>query len=158
MKTRLLLFLLTCQIALAGSANGYVVAGIGSRAGKLISQGAIGGEFVPLRVFGVGAEIGAIAGHNSFGTFSVNGYGHLPVPGRARLEPFLTAGYTAAIGLLGFEGNAANFGAGLVCWFHRRLGLRLEFRGLIQPGWNGSTQVESGPGRLYTFRAGIAFR
>lgn len=158
MKTGLLLFLLTCQTALAGSANGYVVAGFGSRGGRLISQAAVGGEFIPGRVLGVGGEIGAVAGHNSFGTFSVNGYGHLPVRGHDRLGPFVTAGYTAAVGLWGFEGSAANFGGGLLCWFHRRLGLRLEFRGLIQPGGNGLSRVETGPGRLYTFRGGIAFR
>jgi hypothetical protein len=74
------------------------------------------------------------------------------------VDPFVTGGYTAAVGLLGFEGNAVNFGGGFLSWFHERLGLRLEFRGFIQPGTTGSAQVKNVPGRLYSFRAGIAFR
>lgn len=110
---------------------------------------------------GVGAELGAVAGHASYLAYCANGHYHLPVSGTAKVDPFVTVGYTAAVGLLGPEGNAVNFGGGFLSWFHRRLGLRLEFRGFIQPGTTGSAQsaqVENVPGRFYSFRAGIAFR
>ncbi len=140
------LFLVASHCSFAQSSNGYIVAGAGSRHGKLISQAAFGGESVIHKRIGVGAEIGAIAGHQSFATFSANGYYHPPVTNRERVvDPFITAGYTAAVGLLGFEGNLVNFGGGVVYWFRRRIGLRVEFRGFE-------------PARIYGFRAGITIR
>ncbi len=158
MKPSLVLLCLICHDALALSSSGYFVAGVGSRNGKGASQAALGGEFVIRKVIGVGAEIGAIAGHHSFAAFSVNGSYHLPVSSLDKVDPFVIGGYTRAAELLGSEGNAVNFGGGLLYWFYRRLGLRLEFRGFIQPGTNGSAQIDNGLGRIYSFRAGIAFR
>jgi hypothetical protein len=43
-------------------------------------------------------------------------------------------------------------------WFHRRYGVRLEFRGFIQAATTGSSQVKNVPRRFYSVRAGIAFR
>lgn len=152
----LLLFLLTYHTVFAQSTSGYVVAGIGTSEGKRVSQAALGVEFVIRSVIGAGAEIGAVAGHDSFATFSVNGYGHLPVSSRGRVDPFVTGGYTAAVGLLRFEGNFVNFGGGIVYWLHRSVGLRLEFRDFVRLG-----TVPAGvnrPGRFYTVRAGIAFQ
>jgi hypothetical protein len=149
----LLLFVsIACRSAFAQSSNLYLVAGIGSQEGKQVSQGAIGGEFVFHRLVGAGAEVGAVAGHDSFATFSVNSYLHVPLPGlEKRVDPFATIGYTAGASILGST-NLLNFGGGIHYWFHRRLGLRLEGRDLVHPGGrSGSTQI-------WSFRAGIAFR
>jgi hypothetical protein len=157
-KFSLVLLCLTCQTAFAQSSSGYVVAAVGSREGKLASHAALGGELLIRKAIGLGAELRAVAGHSSFLANSANGYYHLPVSGTTKIDPFVTVGYTAAVGLLGFEGNAVNFGGGFLSWFHRRLGVRLEFRGFIQAATTGSIQVGNGPDRFYSVRAGIAFR
>ena len=85
-RSRLLFVLLTCRLALAQSSTGYVVAGIGAGGGKRYTQTALGGEFVIRRFIGVGGEIGAIAGHETSAVFSANGYYHLPIPAREKVD------------------------------------------------------------------------
>src|ERR1019366_1210151 len=83
--------------ATAQSSNGYLIGGVGSYSSKLISQAAIGGEMVFGKGIGAGGELGFIAGHDSFGFLSLNGYYHLLHNGAKRkLDPFLTGGYTLA--------------------------------------------------------------
>jgi hypothetical protein len=122
------------------------MSGIGSRDEKLTSQAAVGGEGVFSKGIGVGGEIGAIFGHNSFAVFSLNGYYHVPVSSGDIVDPFVTAGYTRATDLLG-GANAFNGGAGLHYWFYKRLGLRAEVRDF----------TSSGLGHFWGFRLGFAF-
>jgi hypothetical protein len=144
--------------ATAQSSNGYAVGGAGSYASKLTSQAAIGGEKVFGKGIGVGGEIGAIAGHDSFGFLSLNGYYHLAHGGPARkLDPFITGGYTLAFdplaGAFGSRAasNGANLGFGLSYWFLRHLGVRAEFLDIVIPGsLQGTTS--------WGIRGGIAFR
>jgi hypothetical protein len=144
--------------ATAQSSNGYAIGGAGSYSAKLISQAAIGGEMVFGKGTGAGGELGFIAGHDSFGFLSVNGYYHLAHKGAAqKLDPFLTGGYTlafdplaAALGARGSE-NGANAGFGLSYWFLRHLGVRAEFRDIVIP--------RSSPmANYWGIRGGIAFR
>ena len=111
------------EIATAQSPNGYVIGGVGSYSSKLISQAAIGGEVVFGKGLGAGSEVGFIAGHDSFGFLSLNGYYHFVHNGSTRkLDPFLTGGYTLAFDPLILFGsrshsNGANIGLGLSYWF-----------------------------------------
>jgi hypothetical protein len=138
---------LLTPIALAQSSNGYLIAGAGSLDHKLISHGALGGELVIGQGFGVGGEIGVVAGHYSFAAFSINGYYHLLHSALPRkLDVFITGGYTAESRLFGFA-NIGNAGLGLNYWFHRHLGVRAEFRDFV-----------TGDGQAAVFRGGIEFR
>jgi hypothetical protein len=144
-------------VATAQSSNGYMIGGVGSYSSKLISQAAIGGEMFFGKGVGAGAELGFIAGHNSFGFLSVNGYYHLAHNGATRkLDPFLTGGYTLAFDPLVLFGsrsasNGANLGAGLNYWFLHHLGVRAEFRDILIPGNSPSPSS-------WGIRGGIAFR
>ncbi len=61
--------------AAAQSSNGYVLGGAGTYSSKLITQAAIEvGEMVFGKGIGAGGEVGFIAGHDSFGFLSLNGY------------------------------------------------------------------------------------
>ena len=129
------------------SSNGYVVGGGGSLNSKFVSHAAIGGEKVFSKGIGVGAELGAVAGHSSFAAISFNGYYHIPNSTTDRqFDPFITGGYSALANILS-SGNAGNAGAGLNYWFHRHFGLRAEFRDIV-----GSRN------HVPLFRGGIAFR
>jgi hypothetical protein len=134
-------------VALAQSSNGYVLAGAGSLDHKLFSHAAVGGELILGKGFGVGGEIGVIAGHDSFAEFSINGYYHIlhsAIP--RKVDIFITGGYTAASRLFSST-NIGNAGMGLNYWFHRHLGVRAEFR-----------DFAGGNGQIPVFRGGIAFR
>jgi hypothetical protein len=141
--------ILFCAAAVAQpSSNGYLVAGAGARDQKLISEAAVGGEWVIGKGFGVGGEIGAVAGHESFGFFSPNGYYHLTRHGK--LDPFVTGGYTLGFSIFGGAGSAFNAGGGINFWLWRRLGLRAEFRDIVVHG-NPSPNFA-------VFRGGLLFR
>lgn len=139
--------LLALAIAAQPSSNGYLLAGAGSRDAKLISEGAIGGEWVIAKGVGVGAELGLQAGHDSFGYLSANGYYHF---GRGRLDPFVTGGYTLAFSLFGERANAYNFGGGINFRLWRRLGLRGELRDIRAPGISSPN--------FWAVRGGLVFR
>ena len=101
---------------------------------------------------GVGAEIGAIAGHTSFGIISINGYYHFPVSDPPKkVDPFVTGGYTAAVDVLLGTDNMFHIGAGLHYWFLRRIGLRTELRDFVLPGASPSSH-------FWGFRLGFAIR
>jgi hypothetical protein len=128
----LVLMAFTEVVARAQSSNGYVIGGVGSYTSKLISQAEIGGEMVFGKGIGAGGELGFIAGHDSFGFLSLNGYYHLAHNDRTpKFDPFLTGGYTLAFDpLVVFGGrssaNGLNVGGGLNYWFLRHLGVRAE--------------------------------
>ena len=99
-----------------------------------------------MKGFGLGAELGLIAGHTSFAEISINGYYHIPNSSIDRKpDPFLTGGYTFANDLLS-SANIGNVGAGVNYWFNRHLGVRAEFRDFV-----------SGSGQVPIFRGGITF-
>ncbi len=79
--------------AAAQRLNGYLVVGPGSRSGDATTEFAGGGEFVIASTVGVGAELGVLDEHGSFGFVNVNGSLHFGrhVP---RVDPFITGGYT----------------------------------------------------------------
>src|SRR5688572_11351525 len=77
--------------------SGYAVAGIGSRDGKLTSQGAVGVERSFFRGAGISGEIGAVMGHNSFAVLSLNGYYQPPAADSSKVNPFVSGGYTAGV-------------------------------------------------------------
>ena len=132
--------LFAATFATAQSSNGYVLGGAGTYSSKLITQAAIGGEIVFSKGIGAGGEVGFMAGHDSFGFVSLNGYYHLARNGRAqKFDPIVTGGYTLAFDpLVVFGGrsssNGANLGVGLNYWFLRHLGVRAEFRDMLFPG------------------------
>jgi hypothetical protein len=81
--------------------------------------------------------------------FSVNGSWHFA--GRsARIDPFVTGGYTLAFrsGTLNF----GNVGGGANVWLKERLGLRVEFRDHV----HASSRVANL--HYWGLRIGIAFR
>ena len=111
----------------------YVLAGAGPPPcsdSSLAYHGVAGAEFLAGGGLGFGMEIGGPAppgGTCVFGILSVNALYHFKR--RAPIGewlPFVTAGYTG----LGAEGggSGANVGAGVLLFFKRHLGLRLEVR------------------------------
>jgi hypothetical protein len=144
----LVLILAGAAAAVAQPSQGYLLAGVGSRDRKATSQAALGGEWVLKRGIGVGGELGLLAGHDSFGFFSGNGYYHpASFASRPKLDPFFTGGGGVAFRLLDGAGMA-NLGGGVNYWFHPRLGLRLEARDML---------VFSGGARhFWGFRIGLA--
>ncbi len=149
MKRILCAGFVVCAAAVAQpSSNGYLVAGAGVRDSKAISEAAVGGEWVIAKGVGLGGEIGAVAGHDSFGFVSANGYYHLIHHGR--FDPFVTAGYTLGFSLFGGSGSAFNAGGGINFRLWRLLGLRAEFRGIVVPGNNSPN--------FAIFRGGIMLR
>ena len=137
-------------IANAQSSNGYVVGGVGSYNSKLLSQAAIGGEYVIGKGIGAGGELGFVAGHTSFGFVSLNMYYHLAHNGGAqKVDPFVTGGYTGAFNFFA-AASGANIGLGLHYWFLPHLGVRAEFRDIVFPGTTQGANIRG-------FRGGIAF-
>jgi hypothetical protein len=144
---------LLCGAAIAAqpSSNGYLVAGAGARDSKLISEAALGGEWVIGKGFGVGGELGAEAGHDSFGYFSANGTYHLAAAtAQRKLDPFVTGGYTFGFSLFGHNASLFNVGGGINFWLWRRVGLRAEVRDIVAHGDNSPN--------FLVFRGGLAFR
>ncbi len=147
----IVLFLVVlASVAQAQTSNAYLVGGIGGRTGtvadKTIGQVAVGGEWLAWKNLGAGAELGGVFGNDGFGTASFNGYFHFPpINHDKKLDPFATAGYTAAIQLFDAS-HAFNYGFGVNYWLLPHLGVRGEFRDLIPSGGN----------HYWTFRFGIA--
>jgi hypothetical protein len=141
-------YLLICVTAIlaqpgwAQSWNAYLVGGGAHNDGTLHSHTALGGEIIIRERFGLGAEIGAVMGHNSFAETSFNGSYHFS---NGKVDPFITGGYTACSLLSTI--NYGNAGGGLNYWFSQHVGVRAEFRAFF----NGTLQFP-------IFRGGIAFR
>ncbi len=131
----MLLFVSTAT-SFAQKSNGYLVGapGFASGFGGNVStfRVAVGGEGYIGKGFGVGAEIGGLSPVQEpsagFGLLSANAYYHLRA-GRSstKWDPFLTAGYSLAMGGDG-SANMFNFGGGVTYWVKRHLGIRLEVR------------------------------
>ena len=137
----------------AQSSSGYLTGGPGSTNGKFITNYAFGGEWVVRQHLGVGGEFGVVAGQSSFGFVSANGYYHFPpVNAAKKLDPFVTFGAGAIVQILADPAAIVNFGGGVNCWFHSRLGLRVEVRDIVVP----STRYYNR--HLWGLRAGIAIR
>lgn len=137
--------------------EGYAFVAPGALTGGGFSNGTLhiggGAEKLFRERIGVAAEIGAVGRWNNFrtaiGMFSLNGSYHF-ADRSARLDPFVTGGYT-----LGFRSgtlNFGNFGAGTNLWFRDRLGLRLEFRDHVHV----SSRVPNL--HYWGLRFGLAFR
>lgn len=133
----LILILCCCAgAALAQRSYGFwtLTNGGVSRAGHTAYQLGLngGGEIAIRQGFSAGLEAGFTGdprGHyadNMLGMASVNGYYH-PIRSReARIDPFVTMGYTVLF--RSDTRNAFNYGAGLNWWLKRNAALRVEFR------------------------------
>jgi hypothetical protein len=142
-------------------ALGYGIAGPAGYSGffgnssSMALHAAGGGEFLVGGRVGAGGEFGLLV-NPSGGLFvtSVNGVFHFvpsrPPTARARVSPFVTAGYTRMT-----RGDGAfdawNAGAGADIWLKPRAGLRVEFRDHVRPDSRGEVHY-------WTFRAGVVFR
>ena len=148
----LLLCLLLPVATLAQPSHGYFAVGLGSSESKTTSQAASGGEWMVAKGWGFGGELGVLAGHDSFGFFSGNGYYHLPVSRASdrRLDPFVTGGGGVALRVFGNSAGLVNFGGGVNYWFLQRLGVRLEIRDMVAPDSFDSRH-------FWGFRFGLAF-
>jgi hypothetical protein len=117
-------------------------------------QAGVGGEAVLGKGVGIGAELSALGTREDFadavmGVFSPNGYYHFVHRKEAKLDPFITGGYT----LMFRYGhiNAFNFGGGANYWLARHLGLRVEFRDHVdRVGGSGAIHYWGG-------RVGVVF-
>ena len=120
------------------------------------SSGAIhfggGGQFNLYKGLGAGADIGYLTSYRNFesgvGLFSLNGLYSFSTDRRAKVVPFVTAGYS----MLFRSGhvNGFNFGGGLNYWFSDKIGLRAEFRDHIHPDYTDAHLIQG--------RIGISFR
>jgi hypothetical protein len=112
----------------------YVLIGAGAStcgdASSLSYHGAAGGEFLAAGGFGFGLELAGPAppdGTCLFGMLSVNALYHFrPRAPIGRWLPFVTGGYTGLAAEGG--GSGGNVGAGVMRFFARHFGLRLEVR------------------------------
>jgi len=162
------LFSLCCLILAAGLAaaqekdsprkgQGYVFVAPGGVTEQGHTDGylhfGIGGEGVIYKGLGLGAEIGYLFANGcpscGLGLGSINGYYQFKSVGSSRkLVPFITGGFSAAVGS-GGVGSGFNFGGGVNYWLRRRVGLRLEFRDHIP--------AEAPDAHLWQGRIGFAF-
>jgi hypothetical protein len=128
-----------CQTAAAQHTHGYVFAGAATIPGRsaftfwqgdYVTLGG-GGEGALGRRCTVGGEASALLSRQalygrSAGVFSVGPAFHFLPRGERKLDPFVNGGFA----LLAANGAGAMFyfGGGANYWFHRRIGLRFEFR------------------------------
>lgn len=115
------------------NAQAYIFQGIGSTRysnGIALGQTAGGGQGVFWKGLGAGAEIGAVYPYRSLegaiGIANVSAVYHFTAGRDTKWDPFVAGGYT-----LLFRSGAASgyhFGGGVTYWFHRHLGVRVEFR------------------------------
>ena len=112
----------------------------------------VGGDWVFWKGLGFSPELGYVNANQArfdsgFGVGSLNATYHFGR--RAKLDPFVTAGYSAAFrtGYL----NMANFGGGVNWWWRERMGLKVEFRDHVETEGGGSYH-------LWGVRFGLTFR
>jgi len=155
--TALILLCLACAgAATAQRSYGYwtLMNGGLSAAGRTHYQLALhgGGEFAIARGFSAGLEGGFTGdprrnyGDTMLGMASVNGYYHARLARNARLDPFVTMGYTVLFRT--DTQNAFNWGGGLNWWLKRTAALRVEVRDHVF----GDPRVH-----LWGIRAGVSF-
>jgi len=164
-NSRVCILLLTSAALSLGQSNSvYLFAGPGVITASGVSVRVLhGGAGFEIRLpagLAAGAEGGVLTNLDRRGAVplgSVNGYYHF-IHGRShKLDPFVTAGYTALFsdGAL----NAFNLGGGVNWWFVRHAGLRLEFRDHItQTSFTFISTRASETIQLPEFRVGVAFR
>ena len=121
-----------------------------------------GGEWLVYRRLGAGFDASGllifrrnntIAG---FAPVSLNGTYHFVSPNRIRnLDPFVTAGYSIGIFGGGIDHGWFNFGGGANFWLREGLGLRLEFRDLVEPN---SGIADDPRDHFPAFRIGLVWR
>ena len=161
--------LLVCcaLILIPGFALGQELSGVESGRGyTFVAPGAVvssggnmgflhfggGGEVILAKGFGIGCEIGYVGPmeymEQGVGLFSLNGLYSFKTNRLSRISPFVTGGYSVLFG--SGHLNAVNFGAGIHYWFSRRVGLRLEVRDHVSPGYFSDHLIQG--------RIGIALR
>jgi hypothetical protein len=90
----------------------------------------LGGEAAVLPHLTLGGELGGVH-HGMTGLVASGNVGlHFRRGGQSGYDPFITGGVTGVYG----NGEAAvftNVGGGSNYWFHRRVGVRAEFRGYV---------------------------
>ena len=149
-------------VFLGGGAYRHVTTNLGQR------QVGGGGEALLYRGLGVGAEISSVVLTQQFRSpglhfpnaklFSLNGSYHFRR--NSKISPFATCGYSRGFGDDSF--NALNFGGGIHYWFHKRIGLRLEFRDdIYHKDYNrlvASNWASSDRNMIGSLRFGLAIR
>jgi hypothetical protein len=131
---------------------GYLFGGVGAERGSR-DQGfghvGLGGEWLPVRVVGIGGEVGVIGLREFGGTFAMlSANGSIHVPTATKFDPFFTAGVGVGTNFSGGD-IFANLGGGINYWVRQRVAFRAEFRAWPWP---------SASRTLYEVRAGLAFR
>jgi hypothetical protein len=120
-----------------------------------------GGEARFTDSFGLGAEVGVLAPVTNQDVAITTGvvsftptYHFEPRKTSRKTDPFLDGGLSLIVGIGTGGGGAAAFhyGGGVNYWFHRHMGLRLEFRHHV---WfpEGGESIN-----LVGFRVGVTFR
>jgi len=112
-----------------------------------------GGEARILPHLGAGAELAALGfrqgfSNNVMGVFSPNGYLHFFGARGAKIDPYVTGGYSLFF-RSGHE-NLANFGGGVNIWPSKRVGFQIEARDHV------TTQYETI--HFWGIRVGVNFR
>ena len=135
MKCKLVLILIAgCSAALAQRTNGFVYAAPGAAVDSYDSVGTLqvggGGEYLIGKGIAAGAEVGALAPRQNWsgvvGMFSPGVSYHFVHNPRNKFDPYVIGGYSLMFRTE--HANLGNFGVGMNYWFHRRVGLRVEFR------------------------------
>jgi hypothetical protein len=129
---------------------GYVFGAAGRETGySNYFHGGIGGDWIVGKGFGVGGEVGGIAGRRkgapNLALLSANVTYYFPV---LVVDPFVTAGISGVA--TGGSGDfLTNWGGGANWWLRERIGLRFEFRDHV---WSTASR------HLAEFRFGVVFR
>ncbi len=160
MRTQLRLFLLTAgvlilpTVAYAQSLQGFAFGGVAALApeGEGLVQVGAGLERIFGRGITAGVEFGWTGNSDPYRRYthvSLDGGYHVPTKNR-RFDPFVSGGFTMLVDWDGAVGMF-NVGGGVTYWTRPRLGLRVEARNHIYPGYNGLVQLPS-------FRIGVTVR
>jgi len=135
-------------IGYAFVAPGVAVGG-GSSSGLLHFGGGAEGRLY--KGLGIAAEIGYLTPFEDMGwgvgVFSLDGVYRFHKSG-SKIEPFLAGGYSVL-----FRGDTAhgiNLGGGIDYWFHKRVGMRFEFRDYFRTSYLNDHIIQGRFG--FTFR------
>jgi hypothetical protein len=145
----------------------YLLLGVGASSPASFQLGG-GGELLVIKGLGLGGELEHSWQSTGvpmwIGSTNVS-YHYGPTPKSAKVEAFVTGGYTFLY-VAGADlphANGGNFGGGLNIWATKHAALRLELRDFIG-GRNISVQYVSGlpnsytmPQNLVCFRIGVTF-
>ena len=132
--------------------EGHAVLAVGGYSNHFASGNdnelAAGGEVLFARRVGVSAEVALVA---FGGRASLDGTVHFPHGERAKLDPFIQAGFTRSTGEYSNVYHGWNVGAGVSYWVRPRLGLRVEFVETVQ-------HLDTWTEQYHLARFGITFR